>query len=114
MRKMFIYIIMIMLIVPFLAINVKANPALSFEGKASVVGYRDVGKPFSWHFIKNCNISLNFTKWTILKGSLFCWFSLRNGELSIYNSESNYNYVDGTRIRGFLIFPDGIWTIWGV
>ena len=103
--------IIVLLVFPFLATSEKAAFTVSFEGKASMAGYREVGNPFSWHFIKNCNVSFRFTKWIILKGSSFCWFSLRNGELSIYNSESNYNYIDGTKIKCFLIAPDGIWTI---
>ncbi len=113
MRKIFIFMLIVLMVLPFLAISGEAY-TLSFEGKALIAGYKEVGNPSSWKFIKDCNVSLNFTKWTMLKITPFCWFSLKNGELLIYNSESNYNYVDGTRVRGFLIVPDGIWTVWGI
>jgi hypothetical protein len=108
MKKVFVYISIALLVIPFLAISGEAY-TLSFEGKASVAGYRDAGSP-SLSIIKDCNISLNFTKWIIFKFASFCWFSLRSGGLSIYNSESSYNYTDGT-IRGFLFLPVGIWTV---
>jgi hypothetical protein len=109
MRKAAIFLMTVLLVVPFLTTSGKAY-TLSFEGKAAVAGYRGVENP-SWNIIKNCNISLFFTRWVMFKSTLFCWFYLRNGELSICNQESNYNYTDGVRIKGFLIFPKGIWTL---
>lgn len=105
--------VMVLLVVPFCATSSKADFTLSFEGKALIAGYREVGRPFAWNIIKNCTISFYFTKWVALKLTLFCWFSLRNGELIICGSEGNYTYTDGARIKGFLIFPDGVWTIGG-
>jgi len=114
MRKVIICMIMALLVVPFWTASAKADFTLSFEGKASIAGYREAGKPFAWNIIKNCTISFYFTKWIAIKLTPFCWFSLRNGQLLICGSEGNYTYTDGTRIKGFLIFPDGVWTIGGV
>jgi hypothetical protein len=112
MRKVFVCMVMALLVVPFLATGQKADFTLSFEGKALIAGYREAGN-FSWNIIKNCTVSFFFTKWIALKLTPFCWFSLRNGQLLICGSESNYIYTDGTRIKGFLIFPDGEWIIGG-
>ena len=112
MKKVCICMVMVLLVIPFWTAGAKADFTLSFEGKASIVGYRESGS-FTWNIIKNCNISFFFTKWVAVKLTLFCWFSLRHGELIICSDNGNYTYVDGTRIKGFLIFPDGEWIIGG-
>jgi len=64
-----------------------------------------------WNIIRDCNVSFRFYDWISAKGNFLFWYRLRGGELLINGSNGNYTYNDGVKIVGFLLFPNGLWTI---
>lgn len=111
MRKVFVCIMIVLMVVPFWATSVEADFTLSFEGKASIAGYREVGSPLAWNIIRDCNVSFKFYDWISIKGNFLFCYRLRGGEFLINGSNGNYTYNDGAKIMGFLLCPNGLWTI---